>query len=251
MFMRLMAMSMLCVTFCATQALALTPAEKTNAAKSIQAEKDITSLRKQLKELYPSSNITSVRQSPVEGLYELVAGRNLMYTDKSGKFFVFGSIFDMQTQHDLSADRREEINLVDLNALPVSDAITIVRGKGGHKLFVFSDPECPYCKRAEEALKDVDDVTIYVFLMPIKQLHPSAIKLAENIWCSDDKPKAWADWMLRGVQPVEKSCDNPIERNVALAASMNIHGTPTFIREDGRITSGAPGKDQVKNYFKE
>lgn len=249
MLKRLFALSMLCLVFGVTQAFAQTPAEKAATAKTIKAEKEIEALKKRLQELYPASKLTSVRESPIEGLYELVAGKNLMYTDKSGKYFVFGSIMDMKTQHDLSADRREELNTIDLNTLPVADAIPLVRGKGTRKLYVFSDPECPFCKRAEESLKDVDDVTIYVFLMPIAQLHPTATKLSENIWCSDDKAKAWSDWMLLNIKPADKSCDNPLARNQSLAASMNIHGTPTFIREDGRLMSGAPSKGQVQNYL--
>lgn len=222
---------------------------KSVAAASTKSDKDIQTLKKRLLELYPSANISSIRHSPMDGLYELVAGKNVMYTDMKGKYFVFGSIFDMGIQHDLTADRRAELNTVDSKSLPLADAIQIVHGKGTHKLFVFSDPECPYCKRAEEAMVGVDDVTIYVYLMPIPQLHPSAAKLSENIWCADDKVQAWNDWMLKGVQPADKRCDNPIARNQALGASMGINGTPTFVREDGKVMSGAPTREQIPSYL--
>lgn len=232
------------------QAYALTPAEKKAAVEAVKKEKELAAMQKKLAELYPATKVTSIRHTPVEGIFEVVAGKNLLYIEKHGRYFIFGSIYDMKNQHDLSADRREELNVVDISKLPVADAIKSVRGKGEHKLFVFSDPECPFCKRAEEALKDVDNVTIYVFMMPIPQLHPTAAKLSENIWCAEDKAKAWSDWMLNGIQPADKSCDNPIARNQALGSSMSINGTPTFIREDGRLMSGAPaGKDHINDYF--
>lgn len=230
-------------------ALTIGTAQAETQQVDVDAKHDIEVLKMNLQTLYTATKITSVRTTPVSGLYEIVMGRNLIYTDKFGKYFVFGSIVDMKTQHDLSADRREEINLVDLDTMPLADAIPVVHGKGTRKLFVFSDPECPYCKRAEESLKDVEDVTIYVFMMPLAQLHPQAAKLSESIWCSKDRVQAWTDWMLKGIKPADATCDNPIERNLALAAGMNIHGTPTFIREDGQIKSGAPSKGQLDNYL--
>ena len=221
----------------------------TSTPKAVSPEIDLVSLKAKLNEMYPSANISTISRTPVEGIYELVAGRNLMYTDKNGKYFIFGSIYDMTAQHDVSADRRAEINLVDIASLPIADAIKVVHGKGTHTLYVFSDPECPYCKRAEETLATVDDMTMYVFLMPIPQLHPSATALAEHLWCAEDKVLAWNNWMQKGVQPAVKYCDNPITRNQALAASMQVTGTPTFVREDGKIVTGAPSHETVQTYL--
>ena len=53
-----------------------------------------------LKELYPSTRITAVRQSEVTGLYEVTMGRNVAFTDGSGRYFVFGHLFDMREQKD-------------------------------------------------------------------------------------------------------------------------------------------------------
>ena len=33
-------------------------------------------------------------------------------------------------------------------------------------LAIFSDPDCPYCRRLEAEIKGLTDVTIYTFLMP-------------------------------------------------------------------------------------
>ena len=78
----------------------------------------------------------------------------------------------MQTQQDLTQQRIDELNKVNFSELPLKDAIKEVRGKGQRKLVVFSDPDCPYCKKLERDLPRLDNVTIYTFPFPLEGLHP-------------------------------------------------------------------------------
>jgi len=59
-----------------------------------------------------------------------------------------------------------------------------VRGNGARTLAIFSDPDCPYCRRLEAEMTSLTDITIYTFLMPIASLHPEARSKAIAIWCS-------------------------------------------------------------------
>ena len=111
-----------------------------------------TEMAGRLKELYPSTRITAVRQSEVAGLFEVTMSRNVAFTDFSGRYFVFGHLFDMREQKDLTAQRLSDINRIDFAQLPLQDAIKTVRGDGSRKLAVFSDPDCPYCKGLEGEL---------------------------------------------------------------------------------------------------
>jgi thiol:disulfide interchange protein DsbC len=71
-----------------------------------------------LKELYPSTRITAVRPSEVSGLYEVTMGRSVAFTDPTGRYFVFGHLFDMKEQKDLTAQRLSDINRIDFAQLP-------------------------------------------------------------------------------------------------------------------------------------
>ncbi len=195
-------------------------------------------LEKRLREQYPATRITSVRESAVTGLYEVVMGRNVAYTDGAGRYMVFGHLYDMKEQKDLTAAVLDELNKVDVAALPLADAIQTVRGKGERKLFVFSDPDCPYCKRLEPELAKLDNVTVYTFLYPLDGLHPDARRKAHAIWCAKDRAKAWEAFMAAGKLPEGVTCDNPVERNVHLGGSLGINGTPTLIFGDGAMAPG-------------
>lgn len=195
-------------------------------------------VEKRLKDQYPATKITAVRESPAKGIYEVIMGRNIAYTDEAGRYMIFGHLYDMKEQKDLTAGVLEALNKVDTSLLPKRDAIKKVQGKGGRTLFVFSDPDCPYCKRLEAELAKLDNVTIYTLLYPLDGLHPDARRKAEAIWCAEDRVKAWDAFMQKGTLPESRSCDNPVDRNVRLGNSLGINGTPTIIFEDGALAPG-------------
>lgn len=194
-----------------------------------------------LRQKYPNTEITKVSESPISGLYEVVMGRNIAYTNESGRYLIFGHIFDMEAQKDLTAERLQEISAVDVRILNTNDAIKVVKGDGSRKLYVFSDPDCPFCKRLErETIAKLDNVTIYTFLYPLEELHPEAKRKAQAIWCAKDKARAWADYMIEGKLPSNGTeCATPVDRNIELGKRLGINGTPTIILENGTMVPGA------------
>lgn len=118
-----------------------------------------------LKELYPSTRITAVHQSEVAGLFEVTMGKNVAFSDASGRYFVFGHLFDMREQKDLTAQRLSDINRIDFAQLPLQDAIKTVRGDGSRKLAVFSDRIVPIAKGWKVELAKLDNVSI--FYLPV------------------------------------------------------------------------------------
>lgn len=195
-------------------------------------------VERRLGEQYPATKITSVRETPVKGIYEVVMGRNIAYTDETGRFMIFGHLYDMKEQVDLTAQRQDEINRIDPSILSLGDAIKVVKGKGSRVLYVFSDPNCPYCKRLEAELAKLDDVTIYTFLYPV--LGKDSEQKSRAIWCAKDRAKAWSDFMEGGKLPAAPSaeCSDPVQRNIQLGRELGINGTPTIVFGNGAIAAG-------------
>ena len=155
-----------------------------------QADEARTALAQRLQERYPATPIERVQPSEIPGLYEVMIGRNPAYTDATGRYFVFGHLFDLQTQRDLTAERLQAEQRVAFAELPLSDAIRTIRGAGERVLAVFSDPDCPYCRRLEEELAKVDNLTVYTFAYPLESLHPQARDKAVAVWCAADRARA-------------------------------------------------------------
>ena len=204
-----------------------------------------TAILANLKQKYPSTVIKSVTATHLPGIYEVVMGKNVAYVEESGRYFLFGHLFDMQTQTDMTEGKvlpeksAAAANKIDFSKLPFGDAVVTVRGDGSRKVAIFSDPDCPYCKQLENNMANVTNVTIYTFMFPIDQLHPEAKAKTVGVWCSADRAKAWENLVRKGEVP-SGNCDNPIGRNVALAEKLGINGTPTVIMADGSIVPGAP-----------
>jgi len=204
-------------------------------------------IRKNLAERLPQlEKIEEVSKTPMDGLYEVrVNGADIYYTDAQGNFLLQGNLIDTKQRRNLTEERVDKLTAVAFDTLPVKDAFTIVRGNGKRKLAVFEDPNCGYCKRFEENLKTVDNITIHMFLYPV--LGPKSLETSKNIWCAKDRVKSWQDWMLKNVEPASAKCDTQaIDRNVALGKAHRITGTPTLIFADGSRVPGAIGADQVE-----
>jgi thiol:disulfide interchange protein DsbC len=213
----------------------------------------LASTAKRLQTLYPATRFGAVNATPWPGVFEVVMGRNLAYVDATGQYFLFGHLYDMKSQRDLTAERQDGLARIDFAHLPLNDAIREVRGTGARVLAIFSDPDCPYCRRLEEALKPLTDVTLYTFLMPIASLHPDARDSAIAVWCAPDRVAAWHALMgrdeARSPSPSAPDCPHPIDRNVALGERLGIAGTPTLVAADGRVLAGAASLEQIEAWL--
>jgi thiol:disulfide interchange protein DsbC len=204
-------------------------------------------IRRNLHERIPQfPKIEEVTRTPLQGLYEVrVEGAEIYYTDADGNYLIQGQIIDTRNRRNLTEERLEKLTAIDFSALPLKDAIVLVRGNGKRKLAVFEDPNCGYCKRFERDLQKVDNVTVYLFLYPI--LGQDSSDKARNIWCAKDRAKAWHDQMLRDQATPASQCDTAaIQRNLELGRKHKITGTPTLIASDGTRVPGAIGAPQVE-----
>ena len=190
------------------------------------------------KRLGTSANVRNVTPSPIPGLFEVQVNNEIFYTDSNAKYLIQGEMVELASGNNLTTKRQEDINRIKWSELPQAQAFKVVRGNGSRQIAVFSDPNCVYCKRLEKTLQQLDNVTIYNYLIPILSAD-SALK-SKQIWCAADQQKVWNDWMLNNLGPSGKSdCANPIDKNLTLAKNYGINGTPTIFFTDGSRFPGA------------
>jgi thiol:disulfide interchange protein DsbC len=210
---------------------------------------DEASLKKAIEAAYPKFKVESVVKTPYAGLYEVFMGGQIIYTDEKLTFLIAeGRLVDPKTKKDVTGDRLEELTKVDFNSLPLDQAIKVVKGNGSRKLVVFSDVDCPFCKRLEQnELTNIDNVTIYTFLYPIESLHPDAANKSKLIWCANNRAKAWNDWNFNGKLPSNAgNCEVPLERVGELARKVGVTSTPTLIFSDGKRMLGAQPYKEIE-----
>ena len=218
-----------------------------SATHSVFAQGQEATLRKNLSERIPQMpKIEEVTRTPMAGLYEVRLSTNeIYYSDAEGNFLIQGNLIDTKSKRNLTEEREAKLNAIDFGALPMKDAITFVRGNGKRKLAVFEDPNCGYCKRFERDLAKIDNITVYLFLMPV--LGPGSVEKSRNVWCAKDPAAAWTNLMARDLAPAAAQCNTAaIERNLEFGHKYKITGTPTLIAQDGTRVPGAINSTQIE-----
>jgi thiol:disulfide interchange protein DsbC len=211
---------------------------------------DEAAVRRMIQEkLRGTSQLESVRKAPWGALYEVVVrgpdGPQIYYVDEGANVIITGQAIDAKSGRNLTEERSRELNRVDWSSLPLHWAITSKRGSGRRKIAILSDPNCPYCKRFEEDLAKLDDITVHI--LPYAVLGPKSTQQAKSVWCSKDRAKAWNDLMFRRVEPqAGPDCDNPIDKLAQFGRSIGANATPTWFLESGERFSGAVPFEEVR-----
>ncbi|MDR2001059.1 MAG: DsbC family protein [Zoogloeaceae bacterium] len=194
------------------------------------------------------AKVDSVRKAGALGLYEVVIGSDIIYTDSKVNHIILGHIIEPKANRDLTEERLNKLSAIKFSELPFDLAIKQVRGNGGggkRVIATFEDPNCSYCRKLAKELQDITDVTIYTFLYPV--LSEDSVAKSKAIWCAPDRAKAWNNYMLSGIAPPEGKCDaTDLGKVTATAMKLRIRGTPAIFLSDGTRVPGFMQKDRLE-----
>lgn len=216
---------------------------------------DEAAIRRMIQDkLRGGGQIESVQKAPFADLYEVVVrapdGPLVYYVDSRATVIFAGQVIDAKTGRNLTEERQRKLSAVKWESLPFQWALTSVRGTGRRKIAILSDPNCPYCKRFEEDLAKLDDITVHI--LPWAVVKPESVRQATAVWCSKDRVKAWNDLMFRRIEPQGPTdCDNPIEKLIAFGKRLGANSTPTWFLETGERYSGAMPLEEVRKLLDE
>jgi len=214
-------------------------------------EKEATEILKKT-----GGTVKSVKQAPVKGFFELLVERDsqkgIIYLDYSKKFLLQGMIFNLEKLEPASAHKLEppKQKTIDVKSIPSKNAVIMGNPKAEKKLYVFTDPDCPYCQKGHVELKKLaeiaPDVAIYIMLYPLP-MHPGAFDKARTVLESQDL--ALLDKAFAGKEvpkPMKESSSVAIEENIKFANANGISGTPTMVLPDGKIEVGMRDAETLK-----
>ncbi|MDD3845264.1 MAG: DsbC family protein [Syntrophorhabdaceae bacterium] len=193
------------------------------------------------KKAYPQIPFDSVRPTPVKGLYEVSKGGEIIYFFEEPELLFVGEIVD-KTGKSLTDERKAEILVANVKNIPLDKAIKI--GNGKQTIIEFTDPDCPYCRRASSYLGPLKDVTRYVFFFPLPS-HKDAENKIRYIFCSSDRVKAYEDAMKGKLDTQKYTVCNKQETvdllnaHKQIGSQIGVNGTPMFIINGKELVVGA------------
>ena len=165
--------------------------------------------------------------------------RGSLYLDFSQKHLINGQIIPLEAMK------------VNFSKVPLKDAIVMGPKTAKKKVVVFTDPDCPFCKKLHEEIKQVlamrTDVAFYIMPFPLP-MHKDAYKKVQAILC--EKSLALLDDAFAGKTLTEPACPNElVEKNIALAKELGFSGTPMLVRDDGTVLSGYRPAEQLSEWI--
>jgi thiol:disulfide interchange protein DsbC len=200
----------------------------------------------QLRAAFPQVKFDSVAASEIPGLYEVTSGQNIFYYYPEKDLILIGEIYGKDLKNH-TAEKKGTLAAKAVKDLPLEKAVKI--GDGKKTVIEFTDPDCPYCRKAFEYFTKRTDVTRYIFFAPMA--HPAAISKVEYILAADNKAQAYDAMMLgqeipANAKPVSDAVRALAQEHLALAKQVGIQGTPTFFINGQQVVGADTGKfDQL------
>jgi len=201
-------------------------------------ELEIKELTENISKRLPANTKLSVKTTPISGVYEIMAGGQIMYADKNARYIFDGDLIDLKTKKNITEDTRGLVRLDALKQLGEKNMLVYTpKGKIKHTITIFTDIYCPYCRKLHDEMGDYMDngVKVRYIFVPFKG--PKSVQTSVSVWCADDQNKAM-DQAKSGIEVEKKSCDNPISQHQALATDIGIRGTPAIMLESGQVLPG-------------
>lgn len=204
--------------------------------------------------------VKSVKPAPARGLFEVFFEQGnkigLVMIDFAKKHLIQGMVIDLKTKepvaaHDSELPKPKQFTGVDPKQIPVQSAVVMGNPKGSKKIYVFTDPDCPYCRNLHPELQKLEklmpDLAIYIMLYPLQQLHPQAYDKARVVVANKKRDlldKAFAGGELP--EPAKDEGKAAVDAVIQFAMEQGINATPTILLPDGRPYQGPRDAQSMK-----
>ena len=194
--------------------------------------------------------VDNVSQASAKGLWE-VTGKQKGKTVKV--HMDYGKKYAIVIQAFIPIEnigKPPEMKKVDVKSIPLTDSLIVGDPDAKNKLIVFSDPDCPYCRKLHTEMKDIvkkrKDISFYVKLFPLVKLHPQSYEKSKAVQCKNSLKLL--DDAFEGKDVPKVECETKVlDENIKLAEKLGISGTPAIILPDGRVV---PGYMDAQNLLK-
>ena len=189
-------------------------------------------------------SVQSVKKSQIENLYIVDIGDlQPIYASKNGEFFFYGELYAVNGNM-LQNTTKDEINLKRKSildeALSEGDFITFKSDNEKHRVIIFTDVDCGYCRKFHNEINDFNDlgITVNYVAFPRSGLASDSYNKIVTAWCSTDAKDSLTK-MKQGIDVQLSMCqDHPVEKHFLLGQKIGITGTPAIIKSNGELLPG-------------
>jgi protein-disulfide isomerase len=158
----------------------------------------------------------------------------IFFVSSNGNTIVPNSMVFVDNKPVFTRKLEPEFGKIDFKLME-KDRI-VYNPSGKKSVYMFTDPDCPYCLQAKEKLRNYSgEYRVVVKYFPLEQLHPGATKKAIG---------EQAEWLKKDGKDLPKGTDihkeakRMVEEDIMEAQKAGISGVPTYVMEDGTLKQG-------------
>lgn len=188
----------------------------------------------------PGAQASDVAVSPIPGLYEVAMGGLIAYVSADGKYLLSGNVYDLDTQENLTASRRNSARAKALAAASESNMIVFGPANAKMTVTVFTDIDCGYCRKFHSQIAEVNKSGVRVRYMFFPRTGPGTESWtkAEQVWCAADRREALTR-AKKGDAVKGKTCgDAAVKSQYELGSDLGVEGTPAIFTQTGDYIGG-------------
>ncbi|MEO9523953.1 MAG: DsbC family protein [Marinobacter alexandrii] len=198
----------------------------------------------------PGLKVLSVRESEAPGLYEVQSNNgDTIYTTADGQYLLTGDLLKITNDgianvtEEARASQREQ-TMADFG----DDGVIRFPAEGEQKavINVFTDIDCPYCRKLHEEVPQLNayGITVNYYAFPRSGPGTPSFTKYESVWCAEDQQAAM-DAAKGGRSVASASCENPVLEQYQLGGRVGVTGTPAIVLEDGNMVRGYVPADNL------
>jgi thiol:disulfide interchange protein DsbC len=209
---------------------------------------DEAAIRQAMTKSMPSVKVDSVKPAVVKGLFEVVVGANIYYVSEDGKYLLQGRLVDVAARKDLTEEKLNVTRKLAIEKMGQANMIVFKPKITKYTVTIFTDIDCGYCRKLHSEIDQylAQGITIQYLFFPRAGKGSDSYNKAVSVWCAEDRNAALTAAKKDQKLP-EKTCDNPIDKHMQLAAEFDVKGTPMIISENGNVYPGyLPAKQLVE-----
>lgn len=204
-----------------------------------------------LSRLLPDVQIDSVKPTPVDGLYQIVIGSDVLYMTRDGKYVFKGEILDIYERRNLTEDVRAGARVKLLDSIDKDDYIEFASENTQDAIYVFTDIDCGYCRKLHRDVPELNSrgISVRYLAYPRAGVESAAGREMSNVWCADDRQSALT--AAKNRESIEaKSCNDPVAEQYELGQRLGVRGTPAIYLQNGRMLPGYMPPNEIIKQLK-
>ena len=189
----------------------------------------------------PGAKPGDLRATPIAGLYEFRQGADLVYVTADGRYGISGDIYRVADKQNITENRRRELRLVLINAVPESSMVVFAPASAPkYTVTEFTDVDCTYCRALHQQIAEYNRLGVKVryLFYPRSGPNTESWSKAEQVWCSADRRAALTKAKLGQALTASATCANPVAQGYALGREIGLSGTPGIVTESGQLLPG-------------